>query len=88
MLLSNVTVDGRPLPDEELVRNGDGAVGAKLGSLAANAKLVVETDYEIPAGVIRFLPGQDPALRIEIVGNRHVSSRAGVDADGEVLSDG
>ena len=89
VLLSNVTVDGRPLADQELVRNGDGAVGAKLGSLAANARIVVAMDYAIPAGTIRLLPGHDPALRIEVVSNRPISSSAGGgDTAGEALSDG
>ena len=87
VLLSNVTVDGRPLAEEELVRNGEGAVGAKLGSLTANSRIVVETDYAIPAGAMRLLPGQNPALRIEIVSIRKTSSRDGGDTDGEALSD-
>ena len=87
VLLSNVTVDGRPLADKELVRNGEGAVGAKLGSVTANARIVVETDYAIPAGAMRLLPGQDPAIRIEIVSIRKSSSRDGGDTDGEALSD-
>ena len=87
VLLSNVTVDGRPLAERELVRNGEEAVGAKLGSLAANATIVVETDYAIPAGAMRLLPGQDPALRIELVSRRRTSSRDGGDTDGEALSD-
>ena len=88
VLLSNVTVDGRPLVDKELVRNGEGAVGAKLGSLAANARIVVETDYAIPAGAMRFLPGQDPALRIEVLSSRPITSRDGDDTNGEALADG
>ena len=88
VLLSNVTVDGRPLADEELVRNGTGAVGAKLGSLAANARVVVEVDYAIPAGTMRILPGLDFALRIEIVGNRTISSTAGGDRNGEAVAGG
>ena len=88
VLLSNVTVDGRLLAEKELVRNGEGAVGAKLGSLAANARILVETDYAIPAGAMRLLPGQDPALRIEVVSSRQISSRDGGDTNGEALSDG
>ena len=88
VLLSNVTVDGRPLADQELVKNGDGAVGAKLGSLAANARIVVEMDYAIPAGAMRLLPDQDPALRIEVVSNRQISSSDVGDTEGEALSDG
>ena len=88
VLLSNVTVDGRPLADKDLVRNGEGVVGAKLGSLASNARLVVETDYAIPPGAMRLLPGQDPALRIEVVSSRQISSQHGDDTDGEAVSDG
>ena len=88
VLLSNVTVNGRPLADEDMVKKGDGAVGAKLGSLAANAKLVVEADYAIPAGTMRLLPDQDPALRIEIVSSRTISSTNRGDTNGEALSDG
>ena len=88
VLLSNVTVNGRPLTQEELVGNGDEAVGAKLGSLAADTKLVVETDFAIAPGAMRLLPGQDPALRVEIVGNRSISSRGGGDKHGEAVADG
>ena len=88
VLLSNVTVDGRPLADKDLVRNGEGPVGVKLGSLAANARLVVETDYAIPPGAMRLLPGQDPALRIEVVSSKQISSQHGDDTDSEAVSDG
>ena len=88
VLLSNVTVDGRPLTDRELVKNGEGVVGAKLGSLAENARIVVETDYAIPVGAMRLLPGQDPALRIEVVSSRKISSRDSGDTDVEAQSDG
>ena len=88
VLLSNVTVDGRRLGDEELVRGSDGAVGAKLGSLAANTRLMVETDYAIPARAMRLLPGHEPALRIEVVSHRQISSGDGGDIRGEARSDG
>ena len=88
VLLSNVTVDGRPLTDKDLVRNSEGAVGAKLGSLAANARIVVETDYALPVGAMRLLPGQDPALRIEVLSSRKISSRDSGYTDGEAQSDG
>ena len=88
VILSNVTVDGRPLENNDLVNNGEGAVGAKLGSLAANARLVVETDCAIPSGALRLLPGQDPALRIEVMSSRQISSRHGVNTDGEAASNG
>ena len=80
VLLSNVTVNGRALSDEDLVNTGEGAVGAKLGSLSANTKLVVETDCAIPAGTMRLLPSREPALRIEVLSNRQIASRAGRDA--------
>ena len=88
VLLSNVTVDGRPLADQELVRNGDGPVGARLGSLSANARTVVELDYAIPVGAMRLLPGQVPALRIEVVSNRPLSSGDAGATQGEGLSNG
>ena len=74
VLLSSVSVDGRVLGEKDLVRNGDGAIGAKLGSLTANSKLVVETDYEIQANTMRLLPGQEPALRVEVLSSREVAS--------------
>ena len=77
VLLSNVKVDGRPLAAEELVRNGEGAVGAKLGSLSSDARIVVEMEYAIPAGAMRLPPGQEPALRIEVLSSRQISSSGG-----------
>ena len=88
VLLSNVKMDGRSVEDEELVRNGEGVVGAKLGCLAANARIKVETDYSIPAGAMRLLPGQEPALRIEVLSSRKISLKDGGDLDDEALSDG
>ena len=70
VLLSNVTVDGRRLDEDELVKNGEETVGAKLGSLAMNTRILVETDYEIPSSTMHLLPGQDPALRIEVLSTR------------------
>ena len=87
VLLSNVMVDGRPLAKKDLVRNGDGAVGAKLGSLAANARTVVETDYAIPAGTMRLLPGQDPTLRFEVLSSREITPKDTGEADGGALAD-
>ena len=88
VLLSNVKVDGRLVEDEELVRNGEGVVGAKLGCLAANARIEVETDYSIPAGAMWLLPGQEPALRIEVLSSRQISLKDGGDLDDGALSDG
>ena len=88
VLLSNVMVEGRPLAEKDLVRNGEGAAGAKLGSLAANAKIVVEADCAIPAGVMRLVPGQDPALRIEVLSSREIVSKDSQQVDGEASADG
>lgn len=82
VLLSNVAVNGRALQDGELVDNGDGAcVGAKLGALSPDAKVVVETDFAIPEAELRVRPGQEPALRIEILSSRQVSPKDGRSAD-------
>ena len=83
VLLSNVKVDGRSLAEEQLVRTGEGAVGAKLGSLSANAPIVVETEYAIPSGAMRLPPGQEPALRIEVLSSPNVSSKNGSNTDDE-----
>ena len=88
VLLSNVTLNGRPLAHNELVMSEDGAVGAKLGSLPADTRLVVETDCAIPVKAMRLLPDQDPALRIEVVSNRQILSRNPGDAGSGALSDG
>ena len=85
--LANVKVDGRSLTESELVRKNGTAVGAKLGSLVADSVVVVETDCSIPSGAIGLLPGREPALRIEVLSSRVVSSRNGDDSDGEALSD-
>ena len=77
VLLSNVVVDGRPLPEEDLVMNRDGTVGAKLGSLKANAMIVVEAECTVSADAIRLLPSQDPALRIEVLSSREIASAEG-----------
>ena len=88
VLLSDVMVNGRALGEKELVRNGEGVVGAKLGSLPANARIVVETDYAIPVGAMRLLPGQDPALRIEVLSSREIVPKDGSELDGGQVTDG
>lgn len=90
VLLSNVTVDGRQLGADELIPNDDDddTVGARLGSLSANARIVVETDYKIPHGTMRLLPHQQPALRIEILATRQVVRTRGGEMDGEALPNG
>lgn len=74
LLLSNVVVNGRALKASELVGSDHFARGAKLGSLAADTRIVVETDYEVPAGV-RVQNGQEPAIRIEILSSRKVAPK-------------
>ena len=86
--LSNVIVNGAPVADNNLIKDGDAAVGAKLGSLAANTKIIVETDYTLPVDAIRLLPGQDPALRIEVLSHRAVASKESGAAAAEKTSDG
>ena len=88
VLLSNVMVDGSPLAEQDLVRNGEGVVGVKLGSLAADAKVVVEADCAIPAGAMRLLPGQDPALRIEVLSSREVVPKASGTTAAAAMADG
>ena len=73
--LSNVSVNGAPVAEKDLIGSGDATVGAKLGSLAANSTIIVETDYKLPLNAIRVLPDQDPALRVEILSHRSVASR-------------
>ena len=86
--LSNVIVNGKPVAEEDLIKDGDVAVGAKLGSLTANTTIVVETDYMLPVDAIRLLPGQDPALRIEMLSHRAVVPKNSGAADAEATSDG
>ena len=82
VLLSNVVVNGRTLHAGDLVSNSDGAcVGAKLGTLATGAKIMVETDYAMPEDALRVRAGQEPALRIEIVSSREVSPKDGGNLD-------
>ena len=82
--LSEAAVNGRRLVRDELVESEDGVIGVKLGSLRANTRLVLETDYTIPAGAIRLLESRDPALRIEIRGSQGGSAE---DADGAETGD-
>ena len=77
VLLSNVTVDGRLLGKKDLVLNGEGVVGAQLGSLKASSSVVVEMDYVVQAEAMQLLPGQEPALRIEILSSQKVATRDG-----------
>ena len=86
--LSNVFVNGAPVADNNLIKDGDAAVGARLGSLARNTKIIVETDYTLPVDAIRLLPSQDPALRIEVLSHRAVTPKESATASAEETSDG
>lgn len=88
VVLSNVKVDGRSLADSELVCNGEGAVGAKLGFLSANTRIEVEAEYAIPSGEMRLPPGQEPALRIEVLSSREISAKDDGETADEALPDG
>ncbi len=86
VLLSNVKVDGRPLGEDELVGQVGEAVGAKLGTLAADASVVVETDCGIPTMLL--LPGQDPAIRVEIVrGGEAISETTEIGDEESLVND-
>lgn len=88
VLLSNVMVDGRLLDDDELVGQAGSIVGARLGSLDAQARVVVETDCVVPSTAMQLLPGQDPAIRIEILGGADATNDlGGAEADGEPSDD-
>ena len=82
VLLSHVKVNGSILDDEHLVRNGDGAIGARLGSLSADSTVIFEAECSVQSDLIRLPPGQDPALRIEVLSSREVASPDPESSDG------
>lgn len=88
VLLANAVLDGRPVDESAVVRNGDGAVGVKLGSLAADARLVFEADCTVPEDGIRLLRGHEPALRVEILSSRGADAEGTVPEDREPAGDG
>ena len=64
ILLNNVVVDDSPVNDDDLeFWKGIGAVGVKLGDVAAGATIAIESDIKV-VGDFAELP--NPALRIEI----------------------
>lgn len=67
VLLNNVAINGRPSAESDLVSNGDAITGIKLGSLAGESSLVVETDWEMPPDSDIWVGDRDPALRIEVL---------------------
>ena len=88
VLFSNATVDGRAVAEGALVRNGDGVIGVKLGSLKADARVVFESDCTVPENAIRLLRGQEPAVRIEILSSRGVGAEPTALEDGETAAGG
>ena len=64
--LSNVSVNGEPVPEECLTKENEDYVGINLGNLAANTKAVIETGFSLPDGVLGILPETPLALRMEI----------------------
>ena len=62
-VLSNVVVNGKTVGKSELVVWDDDVVGVRLGDLAANSSIEVETDYRL-TGDFTDLP--NPSLRVEV----------------------
>ena len=77
VLLSNVTLNGHQIEEDDLVKNDEGIIGAKLGLVKANSRTVIETDYMVPEGAMQLLPGQNFALRIEILSSREATKIGG-----------
>lgn len=63
--LTRVYVGGQLRNGSELVRQDGRVVGVLLGDLAANESLDIEVSYKLPSGYLA-LPGQQPALRVEV----------------------
>ena len=80
--LSNITVGGQLLDEHDLVRDGEAVVGARLGTLAADSRVVVEADCAIPVDSIRTPRGRDPALRVEVLSTLDHAGGGGESADG------
>lgn len=66
VLLSDVSIDGKPASLGSLVNGDQGTLGVKLGKLDAGSAFVLETEYEVPDSVMTILPGVPPTLRVEI----------------------
>ena len=62
-VLSNVTINGRPPIDRDLIRWDDQIIGVRLGDLAEGSSVEVETDYRL-SGDFKNLP--NPSLRVEV----------------------
>ena len=64
-LLSSVSIDGRDVRSDELVREDGRVVGVRLGNIAAHTSVRIDVTYELPEG-LTVLPGQEPVLQVEV----------------------
>ena len=78
LLLSDVSVDGKPVPGGDLIKGDEGVIGVDLGNLTAASSIVVEMSYAIPNGVVCVVPGHHPTLRIEIASRVETTQSAPV----------
>ena len=88
VLLSNAVLNGQRVDEAALVKDGDGTVGVKLGSLKADARLVFEADCDVTEDAISLLRGQEPAVRVEILSSRRVEADGTAAREGEPAADG
>ena len=65
VFLTRVDLDGQRVDDSQLVRHDGYIVGVRLGDIAANASFDIDVHYTFPEGLL-ILPGQEPALRVEV----------------------
>ena len=64
-ILSNVTVDGRPAENVDLVLENGKTIGIRLGNMAPGTVVVVDTDYKL-SDDFRPLTKEKISLRIEV----------------------
>ena len=63
--LGDVKVDGQAIRDSELVWENERVVGIRLGDLASGRTVRIDMSYALPED-LAILPGQEPALRVEV----------------------
>ena len=74
-VLGNITINGEPASDKDLIRWDNEIIGVRLGDLAERASVEVETDYRL-AGDFSDLP--NPSLRVEVF---KTDQSRGIDAE-------
>ena len=74
VFLSSVKVDGQEVQGDDLVRENGRIVGVRLGDIAANASVFVDAGYDLPEN-LTVIPGQEPALRVEVFKSLSSNSR-------------